>query len=291
MPQSAGVGPVGGRRPCGRMGGVVRCELEHWCAEHGLPQTSSAGFVSGWRSNMYVRGNVLFYQGNEPFALFFMCSGRVKLVRAEGGGRHKIVRIVKAPSFLGERSLIAQEPYAATAEVMDESHICLIDAARFLNFWTDRPELSRLLARQLAAKLGEAESQVADLALRTIRERLAKHLALEADAEKPGAPFELSESRQELAEILGTSPEVVSRTLADLAARKLIVIDGRIVRVLDDTRLRCAARIPARALELTRPLDLNQSSSLRMSSTSVAPVPHNDQRIPRRRMPEKRKTE
>lgn len=273
-------------RACKRAGCTPRCALETWCASRGLPPSLAASFVSVWRSNVYSRGNDLFYQGNEPFALFFLCSGRVKLVRAEGGGRHKIVRIVHAPDFLGERSLIAGEPYAATAEVMDEATVCLIDAGRFKTLWMEKPELARVLARQLAAKLGEAEGHVADLALRTIRERLAKHLALQARAGgNDGESFELHESRQELAEMLGTSPEVVSRTLAELSGRKLLAIDGRNIRVLDEARLRSVARLPSREL------DLCQAGILHPSSPQVAAMPHDGQRQnagetrPRRRTP------
>lgn len=262
-----------GVRACRRGACGPTCALETWCASRGLPLSVAASFASIWRSNVYSRGNDLFYQGNEPFALFFLCSGRVKLVRAEGGGRHKIVRIVHAPDFLGERSLIAGEPYAATAEVMDEATVCLIDAARFRALWLERPELARVLARQLAAKLGEAEGHVADLALRTIRERLAKHLALQARAAgNDGTAVELHESRQELAEMLGTSPEVVSRTLAELAARKLLVIDGRKVKVLDEARLRSVARLPPREQDAPFRAPVSGAAGSRPGSAPAVPA-------------------
>lgn len=283
MTRSAGPSGVSSvLRACKRAGCGARCALEIWCASRGLPPSLAQSFSSAWRSNTYSRGNDLFYQGNEPYALFFLCSGRVKLVRAEGGGRHKIVRLVRAPDFLGERSLIAGEPYAATAEVMEEANVCLIDAARFKTLWVERPELARVLARQLAAKLGEAEGHVADLALRTIRERLAKHLALQARAGSgDGAAFELRESRQELAEMLGTSPEVVSRTLAELSDRKLIAIDGRKINVLDEGRLRGAARLPSREL------DAYQAQACRPSLSDGAALAHNGTR--RRRTPKTRR--
>lgn len=296
MTRSAGPSGVPSpSRACKRAGCGARCALESWCASRGLPPSLAESFSSVWRSNTYSRGNDLFYQGNEPFALFFLCSGRVKLVRAEGGGRHKIVRLVRAPDFLGERSLIAGEPYAATAEVMEEANVCLIDAARFKTLWVERPELARVLARQLAAKLGEAEGHVADLALRTIRERLAKHLALAARAGGgDGVAFELCESRQELAEMLGTSPEVVSRTLAELAGRKLIAIDGRKIQVLDEGRLRSVARLPSREL------DIYQAQAGHSSSSGSMPLTHNRHRrqasisalldkSPRRRTPKIRR--
>lgn len=234
-------------RACARSAGAGQCVLESWCASRGMSAPVAASFAAGWRENRYARGNILFYQGNEPFALFFLCQGRVKLVRAEDGGRHQITRIVRAPDFLGERSLVAGEPYGATAEVMDDARVCVIDSARFFRAWADRPELSRLIARQLAAKLGDAEAHAVDLSMRTMRERLAKHLCEQADASgKGGGVFELAETRQEIAELLGTSPEVVSRTIAELEGRRLVDVDGRRVKVLDGKRLRAVARLPAK---------------------------------------------
>lgn len=231
-------------RPCAAAGNGVPCELQSWCANRGMSADIALDFATGWRPNKYSRGNILFYQGNEPFALFFICSGRVKLVRAEDGGRHQIVRVVRAPNFLGERSLVAGEPYAATAEVMDDARICVIDSARFFRAWADRPELARMMARQLAAKLGEAEAHATDLSMRTIRERLAKLFCEEADAAPKKGSFELTETRQEIAELLGTSPEVISRTIAELEDKKLVEVDGRRVRLLDEKRLRRVARLP-----------------------------------------------
>ena len=235
--------PGRAERPCAVAGGGVPCELQAWCAARGMSSDGALDFATGWRPNKYSRGNILFYQGNEPFALFFMCSGRVKLVRAEDGGRHQIVRLVRAPNFLGERSLVAGEPYAATAEVMDDSRICVIDSARFFRAWADRPELARMMARQLAAKLGEAEAHATDLSMRTIRERLAKLFCEEAASARKGV-FDLTETRQEIAELLGTSPEVVSRTIAELEDKRLVEVDGRRVRLLDEKRLRRVARLP-----------------------------------------------
>jgi|GEM_PF-6023100 len=234
-------------RPCSVASKKGGCSLERWCASSGMSASQSAGFSGGWRSNRYERGNVLFYQGNEPFALFFLCSGRVKIVRADREGRRQIVRVISEPDFVGERSLIARQPYQATAEVMDDSDVCVIDSARFFRFWGERPEFARVLAQRLAINLGNVQDLASDLALHTIRERLTKFIALQAETSpKPGAPLQLVESRQEIAELLGTSPEVVSRTLRELADHKIIAIEGRRVRVLDGQRLRSAARLPAK---------------------------------------------
>ena len=241
---------------CGKSEGILRpliCPAgdrcrgvpDYWSAFGELGSAVKSELASGWRANRYSRGNILFYQGNEPLGLFFLCEGRVKLVRSEDGGRNHIFRIINAPDLLGDRSLIARKSYAATAEVMEEARICFVDSARFLKLWDRHPEVPRFLARRLAVKLGEAEDLATDIALRTVRERVAKLIAIRAESAVPSASFRLDLSRQEIAELIGASPEVVSRTLAVLAARKLISFEGRRVRILDSARLRAAARISA----------------------------------------------
>lgn len=227
------------------------CALEGWFVALGLEPALSARFASGWRSNRYRRGDVLFYQDNEPMALYFLCSGSVKLARSDRAGRRQIIRIIRAPDLVGERALIARQNYAASAEVMDEARLCVIDAARFFRFWSESPELVRAIARRLASKLGEADVLAVDLALHTIQQRLSKLIVLQAEAlPKPEGAFLLTPSRRELAELLGSTPEVVSRALRELSRRRLIALEGQRVRVLDAARLGAAAGLLARRLDL-----------------------------------------
>ncbi|MBI5630712.1 MAG: Crp/Fnr family transcriptional regulator [Elusimicrobia bacterium] len=249
------------KKPNGQCGSAPLCKLRGWLEGQGLPGPVAGRIASNWRSNRYVRGNILFYQDNNPLALFFICSGRVKLVRTDKAGHSQIIRIIRGPGLAGERALVCGQPYAATAEVMEESHACFIDSGRFTQLWQAYPDLARFIARTLAGRLGESEDFVSNLSGSTVRERLAKALALQAQAQGDSlATFMLTESRQELAELLGTSPEVVSRTLAELARKRMISLQGRRVRVLDEARLRAAARLTPR-LD-----DLNQIPGCRTSS-------------------------
>ena len=243
------------------------CALERWFTALGLAPVLAARLASGWRVNRYARGDVLFYQGNEPLALLFLCSGRVKLVRSDRSGRRQIIRIIHAPDMVGERALIARETYAASAEVMDEARVCVIDAARFLKFWSESPELVRAIARRLASKLGEADGLAVDLALHTVRQRLSKLIILKAESlPQQEASFPLTPSRRDLAELLGSAPEVVSRALRELARRKLIALEGQRVRVLDAARLRTASGLPARRLDLCQVFGAPPSSHPRTAA-------------------------
>ena len=208
------------------------------------------------RPNFYAEGNILFYQGNEPLCLYFLCAGAVKLVRSESSGRQRIVRVISAPDIIGDRSLIAGQPYAATAIVKADARVCAIEAGRFWKYWGDNPQTAQIFARRLARRLGQADEIASDMALRTSRQRLAKHLlALHESAGGSGPALTLSESRQELAFLLGMAPEALSRELSHLVKRRLIAIEGRAIHMLDFARLRLVARVAS------RPLDFNQAPS------------------------------
>ncbi|OGR96637.1 MAG: hypothetical protein A2V88_01955 [Elusimicrobia bacterium RBG_16_66_12] len=224
--------------------GGQRCVLDfkRWADSLGIPLKSAERLSDCWRPGRYIPGNVIFYQGHQPLGIYFVRTGSVKLVRAEGTGRQRIIRVIQAPSVLGERSLIADLPYAAAGIALEDSCVCFIETARFQKLWDADPALSRFFARLLASKLGDADEAGTDLALRTIRERVAKFIiTLEGASKAPGAAVSLGMSRQELAEFMGTSPEAICRTFSELAAKGLISTQGRLVRILDRARLHAAA--------------------------------------------------
>ena len=205
-----------------------------------------------WRTNLYHRGDVIFYQGNAPVSVYFLCTGNVKLVRDARMGRQHILRMMTGPDLLGDRAFLAGQPYAASAQVMEDSRVCAIDGQTFRALWRGEPELARLLAVYMARKLAEADEAACDLALRTIREMLAR-LIVEKFESIGGELVQFSESRQDLADILGTSAEVISRTLSEFERKKLVARDGRALRILDKERLRAIGGVQTR-----RP-DFNQA--------------------------------
>lgn len=193
----------------------------------------------------YRTGNILFYQGNPSLGLHFITSGRVKLMKEDRAGRCQIMRIVTGPDLLGDRAFFAERPYMCTGVVMEESSICFLRPQHFWDIFGKNPETLRLLAQRFAVELGRAEDYMHCIAVCTINSRMATRL-LKA-ARRPGhggahkGEFELTETRMELAQVLGTTPEAVSRALAKLCAKGLISVSGRRVRVLNEERLRLSA--------------------------------------------------
>lgn len=195
-------------------------------------------------ANTYRRGNTIFYQGNRPLGLHFICEGRVKLVKQDASGRTQIVRVVGAPDLLGDRAFFADKAYACAGEAMGDSRICFLEARRFWELFGAEPHALRLLLRKFAEELGRAHDAMHCLTMCTVKQRVAKHLL---SRRRPSAAatdqrgFILEDSRTELAEFLGTTLEAVSRTLGEFSSAGWIEIEGRRVKILEAAILRRAA--------------------------------------------------
>lgn len=205
-----------------------------------------------WRSfldlapiHTYRPGNILFYQGNPSLGLHFITSGRIKLMKEDRAGRCQIMRIVQGPDLLGDRAFFAERPYMCTGVVMEESSISFLQPNHFWDIFGKNPDTLRLLTQRFAVELGRAEDYMHCIAVCTINARMATRLLKASKRQdRPRSPkgeFVLTETRVELAQVLGTTPEAVSRALAKLCSKGLIAVSGRRVRVLNEERLRLSA--------------------------------------------------
>ena len=183
------------------------------------------------------RGEILFHEGQPSRGLYCVCSGRFKLYRTGIGGELQIVRLAGSRRILGHRSLFADERMSATAEAMQDCTVCFIDRRIVLDCVAKDAEIARNLLRILANELGNAEAQLLSVAHLNAIARLA-HLLLEISDEK-GVVCELT--REEIGQIIGVTPESVSRSLHQLAREGAIALDKRRIRVIVAQRLQAYA--------------------------------------------------
>lgn len=232
--------PGGGKRDC------EACAFRNGSFFPGLKDEHWRRLLSLRTRRNYGRNNILFYEKNPPLGLFLLCRGRVKIVRSDCGSRQQIVRFISAPDLVGVRSLVAGEPYKATAVVMEDSVLCLIPAGAFWRFVRASPAASLALARRLAQQLGAAEETMTDIALHRLRERLAKYLIRQWARRQAGQSWVvIKESRYEIADSLGSSLEAICRALADFRQRGWIELQGQRLRILNESRLQAVAHMSA----------------------------------------------
>ncbi|RTI62011.1 Crp/Fnr family transcriptional regulator [Thermus scotoductus] len=189
------------------------------------------------RARRLKRGEVLFLEGEPVHSLFVVEKGLIKVYKLDPEGRKQVVLHVEGPGrVLAEVALFLDRPtYPASAEALEESQVLAIPKERFFQLVEARPPLARTLIRYLARRQGQLLHLLDRLVFHEVRERLAEYLLETLATEGQGF---LLPTNSELAALLGTVPEAVSRNLGELYRQGLIRLQGRRVYVdrLEDLR-------------------------------------------------------
>ncbi|UCD18070.1 MAG: Crp/Fnr family transcriptional regulator [Candidatus Zixiibacteriota bacterium] len=195
--------------------------------------------------NVYERGHVLFYESNPSFAVYCIHDGTVKLFKSGDKGERYIMRLLHPGDLVGFRAILAGEPYAATAEAVQRTTACVIPQKTFLELLKDSPELVFSMMAKLAAELRVSEEQFVSCFHKTVRERTALLFLSIVDPRYQTRDAKeqqiLSLKRNEMAQMIGTTPETFSRTLRDFSLQGLIRIEGPEIVIADFAGLKRVA--------------------------------------------------
>ncbi|MFN8613625.1 MAG: Crp/Fnr family transcriptional regulator [Vulcanimicrobiota bacterium] len=198
---------------------MYSCHSCQQCADcgHKLLTGVAADTLDIWNSAKVTRtlgrGNILFREGEASGGVYCTESGLLKLFRTSLHGEVQIVRLVHGREVVGHRSLLTGEPLTASATAVRDTRLCFVDAATVQRCLKMDPTLSLNLARLLARDLGHSEGQLFNLSQMDTCARLSR-LLLEL-RQPNGCAVELT--RAEMSQMVGASPESVSRTLQALA--------------------------------------------------------------------------
>lgn len=178
----------------------------------------------------YPKGTILFNKGEKADSLCIVRSGRVKLYDLSADGRQQTIRIMKQGDFFGEFALFKDTIRLFYAEAMDDIGLCLIEKASFTELLAQNTKISFSVIQALVDRLADAEKNVGNLALRSVDQRLASLLYdwVERQGEKTakGIRITLGLSRAEIANLVGTSRETVSRVFTVMQEEGVLIIDG-----------------------------------------------------------------
>lgn len=222
---------------CESRGQSVFCDLS---PENLVHMTASKG------CRTFSRGEMIFYAGDTPSELFCVQKGMVKIYRVGSDGREQIVRLAHPGDIVGYRSLISGDKYAAFAAALDDVEICHIPKSVFMDLLAEPNNVSGHVLSLLAGELKSAEERMVDMAQKPVRERLAEALLLlksNYGVEADGTTLNARLTRIELASIIGTAPESVSRMLSVMKEEGIVAMQGRKLRILDHSAMVVAANV------------------------------------------------
>ena len=195
-----------------------------------LPQPTVQALEAIKYTTAYPKGALLFVEGQAPRGVFILCRGRVKLSICSSDGKTLILKIAEAGEVLGLSASVSGKPYELTAETLSPCQVNFVKREDFLRFLREHNDVCLRVAEQLSEKYNTACHEIRSLGLsHSAAEKLAK-LLLEWSLKNGGARqpdrMKLTLTHEEIAQMIGTSRETVTRLFADFKKRQLIQLKG-----------------------------------------------------------------
>lgn len=172
--------------------------------------------------------------------LFCVHQGKIKLSKAVGDNKEQIVHLLREGGVVGYRALIAGTRYSHSAIALEDCVVCFVPRPDFMRLVQVNPQFSMVLMQLLAQTLGLAEERMLALAYKPVRERLAGALLLVQQTfhhEGDALPFRIALGREDLAALVGTAKETVSRLLSEFKDAGMIATRGSQITILKPLRL------------------------------------------------------
>ena len=170
----------------------------------------------------FRRGEIVVEQGRKSNALYIILSGRARVTTSDTRGREVILAVLNAGDYVGEMSLIDNEPHSATVRCEVQCDVLILGRTEFARCLPENSSLSYAIMRGLVQRPRSADRQIESLALLDVYGRVARALLDMAEMEGEHKMIRNKVSRQDLAKIVGASREMVSRVMKDLEERGMI---------------------------------------------------------------------
>jgi len=190
--------------------------------------------------HFYKKGEIIYNQGNYLHGFYCLESGIIKIYKIGPKGRKQIIKLAKKGDIIGYRSVLSKEKACSTAEVLEDVVLCQISSDVLFELINSNPKFSVGMMKLACEELGEANTYIANLSQKSVRERTAELiLKLKKDFGVDNNGFiKISLNREDMAEIVGTATESFIRTLTNLKNEKIIESKGKKIKVLNDKLLK-----------------------------------------------------
>lgn len=218
-------------------------------AEHifcDLPANALHSFEEIKYATAYPKGAVLFVEGQSPRGIFVLCKGRVKLSICSTDGKTLILKIAEPGEVLGLSATVSGKTYELTAETIDPCQVNFVKREDFLRFLKEHADACFRVAEQLSDKYNTACREIRSLGLsHSAAEKLAKLLlewsSRSGESNKQEPRLRLSLTHEEIAQMIGTSRETVTRLFAELKKRQIVHARGATLVIRNKVALRALA--------------------------------------------------
>jgi CRP/FNR family transcriptional regulator, cyclic AMP receptor protein len=187
-----------------------------------LTNDQAQGIADSVVKRRFRRGEIIVEHGKKSNALFILLTGRARVLTSDSRGREVILAVLQPGDYVGEMSLIDNEPHSATVRAEVQTDMLILGRSEFARCLPENSSLSYAIMRGLVSRLRSADRQIESLALLDVYGRVARALLDMAEDLNGVKLIRNKVSRQDLAKIVGASREMVSRVMKDLEERGMV---------------------------------------------------------------------
>ncbi|MBW1898624.1 MAG: Crp/Fnr family transcriptional regulator [Deltaproteobacteria bacterium] len=199
----------------------------------GLPENQIEEIRKIALPKQYNKGATIFSEGDAGNGFYIVATGRIKIYKVSADGKEHILHIFGPREPFGEVPVFTGQPFPANAESIAKSNLLFFPRTAFVNLISDNPSLSLNMLAVLSKRLRQFTVQIENLSLKEVPARLASYLLYMGNEQGQEGVVTLTISKGQLASLLGTIPETLSRIFSRMAEKNLIRVDGRDIRLID----------------------------------------------------------
>jgi CRP/FNR family transcriptional regulator len=200
----------------------------------GLPMLHLENLASISLKKTFQKDKVIFFEGNESTGFYIVISGKVKIYKLSSEGKEQILHFFGPGEPFGEVPAFTGDPFPAYAEAIEDTEVLFFPKNAFVNLIKKDPSLALNMLAILSQRLQRFTNVIENLSLKEVSGRLAAYLIYSSENEKGDNQLSLDISKGQLASLLGTIPETLSRILTRMVKQGLIESDGkRFIKISD----------------------------------------------------------
>ena len=181
----------------------------------------------------FNKGQTIFSEGDQTKGFFVVVEGRVKIYKVSSEGKEQILHIFETGQSFGEVTVFTGRQLPANAQALAKTRLLFFPRRAFIDLISANPSLALNLLAIMSKKLRQFAAQIENLSLKEIPARLASYLIYLSEEQDTENAVTLNVSKGQLASLLGTIPETLSRIFAKLSGQNLIRVEGPKITLLD----------------------------------------------------------
>lgn len=197
--------------------------------------------IDNFTIHEFKKNQIIYAEKDEPEYLWCLLKGKVKKYKDGVGGRVQILRLIRPVQYFGYRAYFAEEPYVSSAAALEASTLGAIPMDIVKELIQNNMKLAWFFIHELSRNLGGSDTKIVNLTQKHIRGRLAEALIVLKDNygyEDDNSTLRIYMAREDLANLSNMTTSNAIRTLSGFVSEKIITVDGRRIKIINEPLLR-----------------------------------------------------